>query len=119
MDSDFDKYKQFVWVRAKDRLDSGIPLPVKSGSSSTFYLDFLWWVKETVWAIDPTGKFIFMEKVRTKLLTLPPPLKIALLTRGSSGPSIRVPVTLDGVYFVSAQTTPDFDNVKRTHQTGL
>ena len=77
-----DKYKQFVWVRNKDRLDYGIPLPVKSGSSSTFYPDFLWWVKETVWAIDPTGRFILMEKVRTKLFTLPPPLRIALLTRG-------------------------------------
>ena len=82
-----DKYRQFVWVRNKDRLDYGIPLPVKSGSSSVFYPDFLWWVKDTVWAIDPTGKFILMEKVRTKLLTLPPPLRIALLTRGHLNPS--------------------------------
>jgi type III restriction enzyme len=50
-----DKYKDYVWVRNKDRLDYGIPLPIKSGSSSTFYPDFLWWVKGTVWAIDPTG----------------------------------------------------------------
>ena len=35
---------------------------------------------ETVWAIDPTGKYILMEKLRTKLLTAPPPLKIALIT---------------------------------------
>jgi type III restriction enzyme len=77
-----DKHSDYVWVRNKDRLDYGIPLPVKSGSSSTFYPDFLWWVKGTVWAIDPTGKFILMEKVRTKLLTLPAPLRIALLTRG-------------------------------------
>jgi type III restriction enzyme len=77
-----DKFDGHVWVRNKDRLDYGIPLPMKSGSSSTFYPDFLWWVKGTVWAIDPTGKFILMEKVRTKLLTVPAPLKIALLTRG-------------------------------------
>ena len=82
-----DKYHQFVWVRNKDRLDYGIPLPIKSGSSSVFYPDFLWWVKDTVWAIDPTGIFILMEKVRTKLLTLPPPLKIALLARGQLSPS--------------------------------
>ena len=82
-----DKYRQFVWVRNKDRLDYGIPLPIKSGSSSVFYPDFLWWVKDIVWAIDPTGKFILMEKVRTKLLTLPAPLKIALLTRGQLSPS--------------------------------
>jgi type III restriction enzyme len=77
-----DKYGDYIWVRNKDRLDYGIPLPIKSGSSSTFYPDFLWWVKGTVWAIDPTGKFILVEKVRTKLLTVPAPLKIALLTRG-------------------------------------
>ena len=82
-----DKYGDYVWVRNKDRLDYGIPLPIKSGSSSTFYPDYLWWVKGTVWAIDPTGKFILMEKVRTKLLTLPAPLRIALLTRGQLSPS--------------------------------
>jgi type III restriction enzyme len=82
-----DKYSEHVWVRNKDRLDYGIPLPIKSGSSSTFYPDYLWWVKGTVWAIDPTGKFILMEKVRTKLLTLPSPLRIALLTRGQLTPS--------------------------------
>jgi type III restriction enzyme len=82
-----DKYKDYVWVRNKDRLDYGIPLPIKSGSSSTFYPDFLWWVKGTVWAIDPTGKFILMEKVRTKLLTVPLPLRIALLTRGQLSPT--------------------------------
>jgi type III restriction enzyme len=77
-----DKFDDAVWVRNKDRLDYGIPLPVKSGSSSTFYPDFLWWVNETVWAIDPTGKFILNEKIRTKMLTVPLPLRIALLTRG-------------------------------------
>jgi type III restriction enzyme len=47
-----------------------------------FYPDFLWWVKNTVWAIDPTGKFILQEKVRTKLMAVPLPLRIALVTRG-------------------------------------
>jgi type III restriction enzyme len=77
-----DKWGQYVWVRNKDRVDYGIPLPSKSASSSTFYPDFLWWVKGTVWAIDPTGKFILEEKLRTKLLNVPKPLKIALVTRG-------------------------------------
>jgi hypothetical protein len=31
------------WVRNKDRLDYGVPLPVKSGSSTRFFPDFLWW----------------------------------------------------------------------------
>jgi type III restriction enzyme len=82
-----DKYKDYVWVRNKDRLDYGIPLPIKSGSSSVFYPDFLWWVKNTVWAIDPTGKFILLEKVRTKLMSVPAPLKIALITRGKLTPN--------------------------------
>jgi type III restriction enzyme len=82
-----DKHKDFVWVRNKDRLDYGVPLPIKSGSSSVFYRDFLWWVKNTVWAIDPTGKFILQEKVRTKLMSVPAPLKIALVTRGKLAPN--------------------------------
>ena len=81
-----DAFADYVWVRNKDRVGYGIPLPVKSGSSSSFYPDFLWWVSDNahdaVWAIDPTGKFILDEKLRTKLLTVPPPLKIALVTKG-------------------------------------
>ena len=84
-----DKFGDYVWVRNKDRLDYGIPLPIKSGSSSTFYPDFLWWVKNTVWAIDPTGKFILSEKIRTKLLMVPAPLKIALLVKKQLSPSFQ------------------------------
>ena len=71
-----------VWVRNKDRVDDGIPLPIKSGSSSQFFPDFIWRVKKTIWALDTTGKFILDEKVRTKLLTVPPPLRIGLVVRG-------------------------------------
>jgi type III restriction enzyme len=76
-----DKFSH-VWVRNKDRLDYGIPLPLKSATSSTFYPDFLWWVNGTVWALDPTGQHLFNEKIRTKLLAVPAPLKIALVVRG-------------------------------------
>lgn len=76
-----DKF-DYIWARNKDRLDYGIPLPLKSASSSTFYPDFLWWVNGKVWAIDPTGKHILDEKIRTKLLAVPEPLQIALVTRG-------------------------------------
>lgn len=78
-----------TWVRNKDRVDYGIPLPVKSNSSSTFYPDFLWWVGNTVWAIDPTGKFILEEKIRTKLLDTPLPLRIALITPGKYDTNYR------------------------------
>lgn len=77
-----DKF-DLTWVRNKDRLDYGIPLPLKSANSSTFYPDFLWWVNGTVWAIDPTGKHILNDKIRSKLLSVPGPLKIAPVTRGT------------------------------------
>lgn len=71
-----------VWVRNPPRPPGyGIQLPVKVGTSNTFYPDFLWWVGDTCFAIDPTGAHILKEKVRTKLLTIDRP-KIALLTRG-------------------------------------
>jgi type III restriction enzyme len=76
-----DKYKH-RWVRNKERVGYGIPLPIKSGSSSQFFPDFLWWVKKTAWALDTTGKFILDEKIRTKLLHVPDPLRIGLVVRG-------------------------------------
>ena len=77
-----DKFPGHVWVRNKDRIDYGIPLPIKSGTSSTFFPDFIWWVGKTVWLLDPTGKHILNEKIRGKLLGVPAPLKIALISRG-------------------------------------
>jgi len=71
-----------VWARNPPRSPGyGIPLPVKVGTSSTFYPDFLWWVGDVSFAIDPTGAHILNEKVRGKLLTIAEP-KIVLLTRG-------------------------------------
>jgi len=75
-----DRFLDYVWVRNKEKRDYAIPLPIKSDSGPNFWPDFLWWVKDTVWAIDPTGKFILQEKIRTKLLTVPAPLRIALIT---------------------------------------
>ncbi len=109
-----DKQKDFVWARNKDRLDYGIPLPIKSGASSVFYPDFLWWVKDTVWAIDPTGRFILLEKVRTKLMSVPSPLKIALITRGKLS-SHYVPLSDDGwslLRFRTGNAAPEtFDSI--------
>src|SRR5213078_1038381 len=48
----------YRWVRNKERVDYSIPLPSKSGTSSNFYPDFLWWVKDVLWAIDTTRKHI-------------------------------------------------------------
>ena len=62
--------QEYVWVRNKR--SSGlrcpsVPLPIKSGSSSQLFPDFIWWVKKTVWALDTTGKFILDEKIRNKV----------------------------------------------------
>jgi len=71
-----------TWARNPARGDGyGIQLPVKVGTSNTFYPDFLCWVGNTCYAIDPTGAHILNEKVRGKLLTIDHP-KIVLLTRG-------------------------------------
>lgn len=90
-----DKFADYVWVRNKDRVDYGIPLPIKSGTSSTFYPDFIWWVKETIWLLDPTGKHILNEKIRAKLMGVPIPLKIVLLTRGKLDSNFK-PMDSDG-----------------------
>jgi type III restriction enzyme len=77
-----DSIKAGTWARNPTR-GSGyrIGLPVKVGSSNTFYPDFLWWIGDTCYAIDPTGAHILNEKVRGKLLTIEKP-KIVLLTPG-------------------------------------
>ncbi len=80
---------KYVWVRNKERVDYGIPLPVKSGSSSQFFPDFIWWVKKTVWLLDTTGKHILNEKIRTKLLTAPSHVRIGLVVRGKLDPSFK------------------------------
>jgi type III restriction enzyme len=85
-----DKFGRFVWVRNKDRVGYGIPLPMKCGSSSVFYPDFLWKVKDTIWALDPTGRHILEEKIRAKLLTLPAPLRVALVTPGKYDSGYRL-----------------------------
>jgi type III restriction enzyme len=71
-----------VWVRNPSRgTGYGLPLPTKVGDSSTFYPDFLWWVGDTCFAIDPTGRHILEDKVRAKLLDLDDP-RVVLVTRG-------------------------------------
>jgi type III restriction enzyme len=71
-----------VWARNTARGSGyGVELPVKVGTSSTFYPDFLWWIGDNAYAIDPTGAHILNEKVRGKLLTIDKP-RIVLLTRG-------------------------------------
>jgi type III restriction enzyme len=114
-----DKHKEYVWTRNKDRLDYGIPLPIKSGSSSVFYPDFLWRVKKTIWAIDPTGKFILMEKVRTKLMSVPAPLRIALITRGklSSNYTVNADDGWSLLRFRTGNAAPEtFDSIDETLQ---
>lgn len=77
-----DSLNMGLWARNPSRGSGyGIQLPMKVGTSNTFYPDFLWWINETCYAIDPTGAHILNAKVRGKLLTIAKP-KIVLLTRG-------------------------------------
>lgn len=82
----------------------GIQLPVKVGSSNTFYPDFLWWVDGECFAIDPTGKHILEEKVRGKLLTIDIP-KIALITRGKVAADFHSLTDTDGFTLVRPRKT--------------
>ncbi len=70
------------WMRNPSRGDGyGVTMPMKVGDSSTFYPDFLWWVNDECYAIDPTGAHILDGKVRGKLLNIDMP-KIVLVTKG-------------------------------------
>ncbi|ROS45998.1 DEAD/DEAH box helicase family protein [Curtobacterium sp. PhB78] len=95
-----DSLNRGVWMRNPARGDGyGILLPVKVGTSSTFYPDFLWWVDGKCFALDPTGKHILEEKVRGKLLTVEKP-KIALFTRGTVSADFHSLVDTDGYTLV-------------------
>jgi type III restriction enzyme len=77
-----DAFGKGVWARNPSRGSGyGLPLPTKVGDSAAFYPDFLWWVNNKCYAIDPTGRHILEDKVRAKLLELDDP-KVVLITRG-------------------------------------
>lgn len=77
-----DGFGRGVWMRNPVRGEGyGIQLPMKVGSSTTFYPDFLWWVDGECYAIDPTGAHILEEKVRGKLLSIRQP-RIVLVAKG-------------------------------------
>jgi type III restriction enzyme len=77
-----DAFRKGVWARNPSRgAGYGLPLPTKIGDSTTFYPDFLWWLKNTCYAIDPTGRHILEDKVRAKLLDLDRP-KVVLISEG-------------------------------------
>lgn len=100
-----DSLNRGVWMRNPTRGDGyGIQLPVKVGSSNTFYPDFLWWVDDVCFAIDPTGKHILEEKVRGKLLTIDNP-KIALITRGKVSADLHSITDADGYSLVRPRKT--------------
>jgi type III restriction enzyme len=79
-----DRRKNVRWVRnpATSSQGYGIPLPKKVGDSSTFYPDFLIWLKDTCWAVDTTGRHLLDEKIRGKLVALESP-RMALVVRGT------------------------------------
>jgi type III restriction enzyme len=111
-----DGLKVGVWARNSSRGSGyGIELPVKVGTSNTFYPDFLWWVGDTCYAMDPTGAHILNEKVRGKLLALSTP-EVVLLTRGRVAKDFNAVDEGDGWTLVRARAgrspTPEhFDSI--------
>ena len=81
-----DKQK-VAWCRNPSRSGYGIPL-LTPGGSKTFYPDFLAWKGNDVFALDPTGGHILVDKLGRKLLDIPPHPKsktklwIRLISRG-------------------------------------
>ncbi|WP_047521860.1 hypothetical protein [Microbacterium sp. ZOR0019] len=109
-----DSLNRGIWMRNPTRGDGyGVLLPIKVGSSNTFYPDFLWWVDGECFAIDPTGKHILEEKVRGKLLTIDRP-KIALLTKGKVSNDFHQLSDTDGYTLVrprkSRAAAPEYVN---------
>lgn len=92
-----------TWMRNPSRGSGyGIQLPVKVGDSSSFYPDFLWWVDDECYAIDPTGRHILDGKVRGKLLEIAKP-KIVLVTPGKVLPDWSSIEDKDGYTIVRAR----------------
>lgn len=109
-----DSLGRGVWLRNPTRGDGyGVLLPVKAGTSNTFYPDFLWWVDDECFAIDPTGRHILEEKVRGKLLTIDRP-KIVLITRGKVSADFRTTADTSGYTVVRPRKTravaPEYAN---------
>ena len=67
---------------------TAIPIPVLGEQGNTFYPDFPLWGKKTLWAIDPKGKHLKDEAIRTKRYGLsevedmPEKIRVALLVEG-------------------------------------
>lgn len=76
-----------TWYRNPSRSGYGIPL-LTPGASKTFYPDFLVWKGKDVFALDPTGEHILLDKLGRKLLDIPPHPKskvrlwVRLISRG-------------------------------------
>lgn len=56
------------WCRNPVSTGYGIPIPVLGEGTTNFYPDFLLWGKKRLWALDPKGKHLLSDAIRTKLL---------------------------------------------------
>jgi type III restriction enzyme len=79
-----DRLAKGVWTRnpSTPGVGFGIPLPMKvDRGSSNFFPDFLWWVDDSCFAIETTGRYLLDAKVRGKLLPIDVP-SIVFIVRG-------------------------------------
>lgn len=70
-----------TWCRNPSKVGYGIPLPRPSGSSSSFYPDFLLWKSGTIYFIESKGSHLLNEALCGKMLSLPKNFKLGIISR--------------------------------------
>lgn len=90
---------EYVWCRNPSQSGFGIPL-LDDGNTRTFYPDFLVWVDQYIFAIDPKANHLIVEESRRKLISIDkiedgPELVVRLVSKGEWRVSARQPLPVD------------------------
>lgn len=76
------------WCRNPSKTGYGIPIPEVGEGTTNFYSDFLLWSGKCLWAIDPKGKHLLSDAIRTKLMgvsdvdDMPLKIRVAFVVEG-------------------------------------
>lgn len=76
------------WCRNPSKTGYGIPIPEVGEGTTNFYPDFLLWSGKCLWAIDPKGKHLLNDAIRTKLMgvsdvdDMPLKIRVAFVVEG-------------------------------------
>lgn len=93
-----DKTK-YVWCRNPSQSGFGIPL-LDAGNTQTFYPDFLVWVDQYIFAIDPKANHLIVDESRRKLISIDkiedgPEMIVRLVSKGEWCVYARQPQPVD------------------------